>query len=167
MVLRTLTRLGAATVLALAGLIPVPASAAQLVTDPASLVNPFIGTSNAANDFPGADVPFGMVQWSPDTPSRPQGGGYAYNDSSITGFSLTHLSGPGCGADGDVPILPTVGAVNTGASDNLLARQRVGQRGRLHRTLNNGVKTELTAALRSGMARFTFPSTTQANLSSS
>ena len=129
MVLRTLTRLGAATVLALAGLIPVPASAAQLVTDPASLVNPFIGTSNAADDFPGADVPFGMVQWSPDTPSRPDGGGYEYNDSTITGFSLTHLAGPGCGADGDVPILPTVGAVNTGATAVLLPRQRVGDAG--------------------------------------
>src|ERR1051326_3525946 len=74
------------------------AAGATLVSDPASVVNPFIGTSNSADDFPGADVPFGMVQWSPDTPSRPDGGGYEFNDSSITGFSLTHLSGPGCGA---------------------------------------------------------------------
>ena len=58
-----------------------------------------------------------MVQWSPDTPSRPSGGGYEYNDSSITGFSLTHIAGPGCGAAGDVPVLPTSGAVNTGATD--------------------------------------------------
>ncbi|MDQ1573477.1 MAG: hypothetical protein QOH44_1036, partial [Actinomycetota bacterium] len=65
------------------------------VSDPASLVDPIIGTSGAVDDFPGADVPFGMVQWSPDTPSRPAGGGYEYNDKSVTGFSLTHVSGPG------------------------------------------------------------------------
>ncbi|HVV19276.1 MAG TPA: lectin, partial [Pseudonocardiaceae bacterium] len=137
---------------------------AAVVSDPASVVNPFIGTSNAADDFPGADVPFGMVQWSPDTPSRPDGGGYEYKDSSITGFSLTHLSGPGCGADGDVPILPTVGGVNTGATDAFAHSNESADAGYYSVTLNNGVKTELTAALRSGMARFTFPSTTQANL---
>ena len=74
-------------------------------------MNPIIGTSGAVDDFPGADVPFGMVQWSPDTPSRPAGGGYEYNDKSVTGFSLTHVSGPGCGAAGDIPILPVAGAV--------------------------------------------------------
>src|SRR5437899_2035079 len=78
------------------------AAPAAYVSDPASIVNPLIGTSNGFNDFPGADVPFGMVQWSPDTPSRPAGSGYEYNDKAITGFSLTHISGPGCGALGDV-----------------------------------------------------------------
>ncbi|SFW78200.1 lectin [Amycolatopsis australiensis] len=164
MVLRILTRLSAATVLASAGLIPVPASAASLVTDPASLVNPFIGTSNAADDFPGADVPFGMLQWSPDTPSRPDGGGYEYKDSSITGFSLTHLSGPGCGADGDVPILPTVGAVDTGASISFSHSNESASPGAYSVGLGNGVTTELTTALRSGIGRFTFPATSQANL---
>jgi putative alpha-1,2-mannosidase len=72
--------------------------ATALVADPAAVVNPFIGTANDGNDFPGADTPFGMVQWSPDTLSRPDGGGYAYADSAISGFSLTHLSGPGCRA---------------------------------------------------------------------
>ncbi len=41
------------------------------VSDPASLVNTFVGTTNGGDTFPGADVPFGMIQWSPDTPSRP------------------------------------------------------------------------------------------------
>ncbi|WP_020646677.1 lectin [Amycolatopsis balhimycina] len=145
-------------------MIPVPASAAPLVTDPASLVNPFIGTSNAADDFPGADVPFGMLQWSPDTPSRPDGGGYEYKDSAITGFSLTHLSGPGCGADGDVPILPTVGAVNTGASVSFSHSNESASPGYYSAGLGNGVTTELTTALRSGIGRFTFPATAQANL---
>jgi putative alpha-1,2-mannosidase len=87
-----------------------PAGASLVyVGDPASLVNPFIGTSNGGDTFPGADVPFGMVQWSPDTAARPDGGGYSYGDTAITGYALTHLSGPGCAAEGDVPILPTVG----------------------------------------------------------
>jgi predicted alpha-1,2-mannosidase len=105
-----------------------------------------------------------MVQWSPDTPSRPQGGGYEYNDSSITGFSLTHMSGPGCGANGDIPILPTVGAINTGATVAFSHAEEKAKAGYYSVALNNGVKTELTATARSGMGRFTFPATTQANL---
>src|ERR1700749_4267472 len=85
------------------------ASAPKLVTSPASLVNPFIGTSGAVDTFPGPDMPFGMIQWSPDTTSRPEGGGYEYNYSQLIGYSLTHVSGPGCSAYGDVPTLPTPG----------------------------------------------------------
>ena len=84
----------------------------------ASLVDPFVGTGSGpitqgeVGTFPGADVPFGMMQWSPDTaPDRVQGGGYDYADTSISGFSLTHLSGAGCSVFGDVPILPTTGAL--------------------------------------------------------
>ena len=156
----------AAAALAMAGLCA-PAWAAgkaALVASPATVVNPFIGTSNEANDFPGADVPFGMVQWSPDTPSRPPGGGYEYNDSSITGFSLTHIAGPGCGAAGDIPVLPTVGTVNTGATDAFSHANESASAGSYKVALNNQVTTELTTTTRSGMARFTFPSTTQANL---
>ena len=156
----------AAAALAMAGLCA-PAWAAgkaALVASPATVVNPFIGTSNDANDFPGADVPFGMVQWSPDTTSRPAGGGYEYNDSSITGFSLTHIAGPGCGAAGDVPVLPTVGAVNTGATDAFSHANESASAGSYKVGLNNQVTTELTTTTRSGMARFTFPSTSQANL---
>ncbi|WP_405774170.1 lectin [Streptomyces sp. NBC_00859] len=157
----------AAAALAAAGL-SAPAAAAPrpaaLVADPAGVVNPFIGTSNAANDFPGADAPFGMVQWSPDTPSRPAGGGYEYNDNSITGFSLTHIAGPGCGAGGDVPVLPTVGAVNTSANDGFSHANESASAGSYKVALDNKVTTELTATKRSGMARFTFPSSKQANL---
>jgi hypothetical protein len=95
------------------------------VTDPASLVNPLIGTTGGGNVFPGPDMPFGMIQWSPDTaPSRPDGGGYSYTAGQITGYGLTHLSGPGCGAYGDVPILPTTGAVgaNPGPRDRAAPR---------------------------------------------
>ena len=141
-----------------------PISKTALVADPASYVNPFIGTTNTADDFPGADVPFGMVQWSPDTPSRPDGGGYEYTDSSITGFSLTHLSGPGCPAAGDIPVLPTVGAVDTSATDAFSHTGESASPGSYSVKLNNGVTTELTTTTRTGMARFTFPSSTQSNL---
>jgi predicted alpha-1,2-mannosidase len=164
---RPLTYLVVSGATALAGLLGPSASAATpaaLVSDPASLVNPFIGTSNSADDFPGADSPFGMIQWSPDTPSRPDGGGYEYNDSSITGFSLTHLSGPGCPGEGDVPILPTTGVVNTSATDGFSHSNESANAGYYSVTTGNGIKTELTTTARTGMARFTFPATTQANL---
>jgi predicted alpha-1,2-mannosidase len=157
-----------ATVAALSVTAPANASTtarlAALVTNPGSLVNTFIGTTNGADDFPGADVPFGGVQWSPDTTSRPFGGGYSYNDSAITGFSLTHLSGPGCAGEGDVPILPTVGAVNTSATDGFSHSSESATPGYYQVTTSNGVETQLTATTRSGMAQFTFPATTQANL---
>jgi len=157
----------AALGLALTAAPAVPASAAAaaaLVSDPAALVNPFIGTTNQADDFPGADDPFGMVQWSPDTTSRPDGGGYEYNDSAITGFSLTHLSGPGCSGEGDIPILPTVGSINTSATDSFSHSNESASPGYYSVGLSNGVTTQLTVTPRSGMASFTFPSTTQANL---
>ncbi|WP_063740016.1 lectin [Amycolatopsis jejuensis] len=159
---------GCALALAVAGLSAVPAQAApqaaQAVADPASLVNPFIGTTNDANDFPGADAPFGMVQWSPDTNSRPPGGGYNYKDSTITGFSLTHIAGPGCGAAGDLPVLPTTGGVNSSANVNFSHANESASAGYYQVKLDNGVNTELTATTRSGMGRFTFPAGNQSNL---
>jgi predicted alpha-1,2-mannosidase len=138
--------------------------ATALVTDPAGAVNPFIGTANDGNDFPGADTPFGMVQWSPDTLSRPDGGGYAYGDSAISGFSLTHLSGPGCRAAGDIPVLPTVGAVDTSATDSFSHAVEAASAGYYRVALRNGVTVELTATTRTGMARLRFPAAARANL---
>jgi putative alpha-1,2-mannosidase len=167
---RRAARLIAAAALALAAgpaalLLPRQAdTASAAVTDPASLVNPFIGTENDGDDFPGADAPFGMVQWSPDTTSRPDGGGYSYKDSAITGFSLTHLSGPGCAAEGDVPVLPTVGAIDTTATDSFSHSNESADAGYYSVALDNGVTTQLTATTRTGMARFVFPATSEANL---
>jgi len=80
-------------------------STLSTVSDIASLVDTRTWTTGGGNTFPGADVPYGMVQWSPDTmPHRNAGGGYNYGDESLTGYSLTHVSGPGCGAAQDVPI---------------------------------------------------------------
>jgi predicted alpha-1,2-mannosidase len=140
------------------------AGAAALVTDPAALVNPFIGTANSGDDFPGADMPFGMVQWSPDTPSAPDGGGYAYSDSAITGFSLTHLSGPGCQAAGDIPVLPTVGTVSQSATDAFSHSGESASPGYYQVRLRDGITTALTVTTRTGMAKLTYPKTKRADL---
>jgi predicted alpha-1,2-mannosidase len=139
-----------------------PARAA-LATDPAALVNPFIGTANDGNDFPGADTPFGMVQWSPDTVSRPDGGGYAYSDSAITGFSLTHLSGPGCRAAGDIPIQPgtSTGAAGPAAFSHA---DEAASAGSYRVGLADGITVALTATTRAGMADFGFPAGAAASL---
>ncbi|NEB93880.1 lectin [Streptomyces bauhiniae] len=157
-------RIPLASCLLLLGLAAPATAAHAAVADPASLVNPLLGTSHEGNTFPGADTPFGMVSWSPDTPSRPPGGDYAYTDNVVTGFSLNHLSGPGCGAMGDIPVLPTTGAVDGGATVGFSHGNETVSAGSYAVKLNNQVNTELTTTARSGMARFTFPSSTQANL---
>ena len=79
---------------------------------PIDLVNPMVGTDATGHTFPGATVPFGMVQLSPDTRLDTWEGcsGYHYMDSLIFGFSHTHLSGTGCLDYGDVLLMPTIGA---------------------------------------------------------
>jgi predicted alpha-1,2-mannosidase len=137
-------------------------------TDLASLVNTLTWTSGGGNTFPGADVPFGMVQWSPDVPGGGAGGGYDIGATSLMGFGLTHISGPGCGAAGDVPILPMTGSLpsnpnsyNTSLSHN----GEVAQAGYYSVQSNapNTITSEFTATPHSAMGRFTFPSTTQAD----
>ncbi len=139
--------------------------------DPVSLVNPFIGTSGTQSGgpidtFPGADVPFGMLQWSPDTPSQNAGGGYEYGDHEITGFSLTHLSGPGCSVFGDFAMLPTVGAIAdpAGAKQPFSHANEHAAPGWYAVTLENGVSAALTVTQRTGLGSFTFPSSAQANV---
>ena len=77
----------------------------------AKYVNPMIGTGGHGHTFPGATLPFAMVQLSPDT--RTDGSwdgcsGYHYSDSIIYGFSHTHLSGTGCSDYGDIAFMPSV-----------------------------------------------------------
>jgi predicted alpha-1,2-mannosidase len=139
---------------------------------PASLVDPFIGTSGTQiggpiDTFPGADVPFGMLQWSPDTPSQNAGGGYEYTDKTITGLSLTHLSGPGCNVFGDFGILPTVGDVTNPAtaSQSFLHASESASPGSYAVSLGDPqIGVELSVTPRTGIGRFTFPQTAAANL---
>src|SRR4051794_983128 len=159
------TRCLTAALLTTAFLVPA-AHADPPVADPAALVDTFVGTTGNGHDFPGADTPFGMMQWSPDTSSRPKGGGYEHNDSTITGFSLTHISGPGCAAADDVPFLPTTGAISNpgSATASFTHAKESAAPGYYSVGLGSGIQAELTTAGRSGIGRFTYPAGTQANL---
>ena len=86
------------------------------VADPANYVDPFIGTGGHGHTFPGATVPFGMVQFSPDTRMNDWDGcsGYHTTDHTILGFSTTHLSGTGCSDYGDFRFLPFTGGMMLG-----------------------------------------------------
>jgi predicted alpha-1,2-mannosidase len=140
------------------------------VQDLASLVDARTWTTGGGNTFPGAEVPYGMVQWSPDTvPDRNAGGGYSYTDTTLYGYSLTHISGPGCGAAGDVPILPVTSALPSGTDPNnvttpLTHTGEVAQAGYYSAQSNgsNAITSEFTATTHSSMGRFTFPSTSTA-----
>jgi predicted alpha-1,2-mannosidase len=140
---------------------------------PTSLVDTFVGTSGTPvggpiDTFPGADLPLGMVQWSPDTPSQNAGGGYEYNDKQITGLSLTHLSGPGCNVFGDFGILPIAGALPSTPATALQPFSHASEQsapGWYAVSLGEpAVRAELTVTMRTGIGRFTFPPTAQANL---
>src|ERR1700761_4476996 len=155
---------------------PVAAQAATpspaAVTDPAALVDPLVGTGSGGDvvgqvdTFPGADRPFGMVQWSPDTPSRPDGGGYSDSDSSITGFSLTHVSGPGCAVAGDFPILPTTGTLPADPASASAAFSHSTERAHpgSYAVTAGGVRTSLAVTDRTGVAQFSYPATSSAQL---
>jgi predicted alpha-1,2-mannosidase len=137
-------------------------------------VDPMIGTGGDGHTFPGATVPFGMIQLSPDT-AMPDfkhaykwAAGYRYDDHSILGFSHTHFSGSGHSDLGDVLLMPGTGAVqlDPGDSDQPGSGYRssfshateVAQAGYYAVTLaDSGVRVELTAGKRVGWHRYTFP----------
>jgi predicted alpha-1,2-mannosidase len=139
----------------------------QPVTNLADLVDTRTWTTGGGNTFPGADVPFGMVQWSPDTlPDRNDGGGYSYTDTTLDGFALTHISGPGCSAAGDVPILPVTGALPSATDPNdvtttLTHTNEVAEAGYYSDQSNapDTITSQFTATAHSSMGRFTFPTT--------
>jgi predicted alpha-1,2-mannosidase len=147
------------------------------VSDPAALVNPMIGTGSGnatvgqVDTFPGAAAPFGMLTFSPDTPSRPDGGGYNHADDSTLGFSLTHMSGPGCSAFGDFPILPTVGAIGddpvdtTDAFSHSAETATPGSYGvTLNPSTSSAIQTKLAATARTGIAQLDYPSSTSSKV---
>ena len=141
-----------------------------LVADPAAMVDPFIGTAGGFNMFPGPDMPFGMIQWSPESNNRHDGGGYDHNDGNFRGFALTHMSGPGCPGYGDIPILPITGGKPSGDPGTLLMpinhSQEQASPGYYSVMHGSGaqIRTELTSTMRTGSARLTYPSGSQASL---
>jgi predicted alpha-1,2-mannosidase len=147
-------------------------SVPEIVSDPASFVNPLIGSTNLGNTFPGAVNPFGMLAWSPQTSrgnqfATPAPGGYQFNATTIRGLSLTHVSGVGCsGANGDIPIMPYVGDVDTSPSADLTDAKyastfahanEIAQPGYYRVGLDSGATAELTTTPRTGFGQFTFP----------
>ncbi|MCX4480505.1 GH92 family glycosyl hydrolase [Streptomyces cellulosae] len=143
-----------------------PASASASGEQLTSLVNPFIGTQNFGNTFPGASAPFGMVQVSPDTGGQ---GGYDYQQDKIHGFSQTHLSGVGCSVMGELPLMPTTGAVDTVDPNAYRSTYSHDDEKAEPGYYRVGLKTydidaELTATERTGWQRYTFPSTDRANV---
>lgn len=133
-------------------------------------VNPFIGTGGHGHTFPGATVPFGMVQLSPDT--RIDGswdgcGGYHYSDSIIYGFSHTHLSGTGCSDYGDIMLMPHVGNRTVIAHQYASGFQHQNEKasaGYYSVKLNNGVNVELTSTTRVGFHKYSFPQNSNAQV---
>jgi predicted alpha-1,2-mannosidase len=151
-------------------------------------VNPLIGTQRMGHAYPGASVPFGMVQLSPDTDtvSYEKDGkynsevyaycsGYQYDDPTIVGFSHTHFSGTGHSDLGDFLIMPTTGPLqlNPGTADHPESGYRSAYshanevaEPAYYKVLldDDGILAELTATTRVGFHRYTFPNTDSANI---
>ena len=142
-------------------LLPMQAAAQRDLTQ---YVNPFIGTAGHGHTFPGAIVPYGMVQLSPDTRLTGWDGcsGYHYSDSKIYGFSHTHLSGTGISDYGDILLTPDVGRNYSGHFQH---RNETATPGYYSVKLDDdSILVELTATARVGMHRYTFPRTDDANI---
>lgn len=155
---------------------------------PVDYVNPFTGTDHMGHTYPGATLPFGMVQLSPDTDTVPYStgkgynkdvyaycAGYQYNDNTICGFSHTHFSGTGHSDLGDFLLMPTTGTLclNPGTRSN----PGSGYRSRFSHEHEQaspgyysvklddyGILAELTATERVGFHRYTYEQAGQSNL---
>ncbi|QII29260.1 glycoside hydrolase family 92 protein [Stenotrophomonas maltophilia] len=144
-------------------------------------VDPFIGTGGEGHTYPGATVPFGMVQLSPDTRIQPRdkaygwAAGYRYDDSSIVGFSHTHFSGTGHSDLGDILLMPFTGSPGLERGDPEKPRSGYASRfrhddekaepGYYAVTLDDyKVRAELTTSARVGVHRYAFPKGTEAKV---
>jgi len=149
-------------------LVAIVAAPAQKPPSPYETVHPIIGTAGGGNTFPGATLPFGMIQWSPDTGTD---GWYRYDAHRIYGFSLTHLSGAGCTLYADFPVLPFAGKLTVSPHKD---RDRytvsfdhaheIAHPGYYALTLANGTQVEITVTDRAGIAHFHFPAGVRARL---
>jgi predicted alpha-1,2-mannosidase len=133
-------------------------------------VDPFIGTGGHGHTYPGASLPFGMVQLSPDTRLTGWDGcsGYHISDNVIYGFSHTHLSGTGVSDYGDILLMPTAGSLklgrgsaenpDSGYCSRFLHETEEASPGYYKVSLEDyGIDVELTCTERSGFHKYTFP----------
>ena len=133
-------------------------------------VDPFIGTGAidgglSGNNYPGATVPFGMVQLSPDTHEAPDwynASGYDHNDSRIYGFSHIRLSGTGASDLIDILLMPMTGDLKVSSFSHDEESAKPGYY--KVRLADEGIDAELTATTRAGIHRYTYPSGKQRNL---
>jgi len=135
--------------------------------DAVDYVDPFIGTGRSGSTYPGAVTPGGMVQLSPDTGNGSSG--YRHRDTTIQGFSFTHMSGVGWYGDlGNFLVMPTTGELHTwygetghpgsGYLSRFTNSSEIAEAGYYAVTLDDyKIRAEAAAAPRSGMLRFTFP----------
>ena len=143
---------------------------------PVDYVNPFVGAGGHGHTFPGATVPFGMVQLSPDTRLSGWDGcsGYHYSDNVIFGFSHTHLSGTGCSDYGDILLMPTTGALQLSNGKDDISRGYASHFSHSNEKAVAGyysvllddynIRAELTATARVGWHRYHFPKTSDAHV---
>ena len=159
------------------GLATSSCSRQETCNDYTQYVNVFIGTGGHGHTYPGAVVPHGAIQPSPDT--RIYGwdacSGYYYNDSTINGFSHTHLSGTGCCDLGDVLIMPTVGEQDitqeeergqTKAYASAFSHEREKAEPGYYSVMLDryGIQAEITSTTRGAIHRWTFPKTEDAGV---
>ncbi len=124
--------------------------------------DPLLGTGGHGHVYPGATVPFGMIQISPDngTEGWDWSSGYHYSSDSIAGFSHTHLSGTGIGDWCDISVLPlsdTASIRQEKIKIPFLHRNETARPGYYGVTLGNNIRCELTATTRKAFHRYTFP----------
>ncbi len=141
----------------------------RAVEDLKAFVNPFIGTDGHGHVYPGATVPFGAVQLSPDNGTQGWDwcSGYHYSDSVIVGFSHTHLSGTGIGDLCDLSLMPTTGVSSFpenstdprkgGWASTFKHENEKASPGYYAVRLDNGILAELTATTHAGIHRYSFP----------
>ena len=138
-------------------------------------VNPFIGTDiysklgamGRANCYPGAVVPFGMVQLSPDT-DMDNFAGYGYEDRYVLGFSHTHLSGCGCPGMGNILVMPIIGEIKIKEEDykSVFSHDEEEAMPGYYMVMlkSYGIKAELTTSTRVGFHKYTFPASSNAHV---
>ena len=131
---------------------------------PVESAKPMVGTAEHGHVYPGATVPFGMVQLSPDTRLDTWDGcsGYHYSDKTILGFSHTHLSGTGCADLGDIRVTPLRGKIppmkGHGCPQAFSHDDEIATPGYYRVTFTDPkIKAELTATAHAGFHRYTFP----------
>jgi predicted alpha-1,2-mannosidase len=141
-------------------------TAKEKVENYTQFVNPFIGTDGIGHTFPGACLPFGLVQASPDNTDKgwDYTSGYQYKDSIILGFSQTHLSGTGISDLGDVLLQPFIGDKVEKFGATYLKETEKANPGYYTVTFKNKIKVELTATERVAFHRYTFPANTKTKI---